>query len=52
MGRPVPETLSAEVDVTLKARHDGALIFHDTGRHAGLEIGGQIDDLLTREKDI
>ncbi|MGC9348149.1 MAG: tocopherol cyclase family protein [Anaerolineae bacterium] len=47
MGRPVPETLSATVDVTLKSRHDGTTIFQDTGHHAGLEIVGQLEGLLT-----
>ena len=47
MGRPVPETLSATVDVRMVARHTGATLFEDTGRYAGMEIGGDVAPLLT-----
>jgi tocopherol cyclase len=46
MARPVPETLSAQVDVALTARHSGALVFSGTGRCAGMEVGGDISPLL------
>jgi tocopherol cyclase len=46
MGRPVPETLSARVDVRLVARHAGTVIFAGTGRCAGMEVGGDVAPLL------
>jgi hypothetical protein len=47
MGRRIAETLSATVEVALyslegKAPH---LIFHDQGRHAGLEVVGDVERL-------
>jgi hypothetical protein len=42
MGRRVAETLSAQVDVELRARHNGAVLFHETGRYAGMELGGDV----------
>jgi tocopherol cyclase len=47
MGRPVPETLSARVDVTLRARHSDTAIFTGSGRCAGMEVGGDIAALLS-----
>jgi hypothetical protein len=47
MGRPVPETLSARVEVELKARQTGSVLFHETGTYAGMEMGGRVDALAT-----
>ncbi len=52
MGRPVPETLSATIDVVLTARHtsarnSGAVLFRGRGSYGGMEIGGDIEPLLT-----
>jgi tocopherol cyclase len=47
MGRRVPETLSARVDVVLVARREGRTLFSGTGLYAGMEIGGDIHPLLT-----
>lgn len=51
MERPVPETLSATIDVTLTARHSGArhsgaVLFRGRGSYGGMEIGGDIEPLL------
>jgi len=48
MGVRVPETLSAEVWVRLAVLSRGQLttVFQDTGRHAGLEIVGDVERLL------
>jgi hypothetical protein len=49
MGVRVPETLAATVHVRLIRWADGeqALLFEGTGRHAGLEIAGDLDRLLS-----
>jgi tocopherol cyclase len=41
------ESLTAEVFVRLLDRRTGEEIFSGTGRHAGLEVGGEIDSILT-----
>jgi len=41
------ESLTAEVAVRLLERRTGAEIFSGTGRHAGLEVGGEINSILT-----
>jgi tocopherol cyclase len=41
------ESLTAEVAVRLLERRTGREIFSGTGRHAGLEVGGEIDSILT-----
>ncbi len=46
MGRPVPETMNASVDVTLTAQRDGTELFRGTGRYAGMEIAGELTGLL------
>jgi hypothetical protein len=45
MGKRVTETLNAEVDIRLLAK-EGEVIFEGLGRHAGLEVHGDIDRLL------
>jgi len=45
MGKRVNETLKSTVDVRLTAR-DGRVIFEGIGRHAGLEVHGELDRLL------
>lgn len=49
MGVRVPETLGATVDVRLSTWGNGeqALLLEDTGRHAGLEIAGEWERLLS-----
>ena len=39
------ESLTSTVDVKLK-EHGGKILFEGTGRHAGVELGGAIEDLL------
>jgi tocopherol cyclase len=51
MGRRVPETLSARIDVALVTRRARRTLFSETGLYAGMEIGGDIEPLLTR-KDV
>lgn len=41
------ESLTAEISVRLLDRRTGGEIFSGTGRNAGLEIGGEIDSILT-----
>jgi hypothetical protein len=50
MGRPVPETLSATIDTTLTSRLTGETLFHGIGRHAGMEVGGDIARLIDAVK--
>src|SRR5690606_755662 len=45
MGRRVDETLDAVIDVRL-SEHTGKVLFEGRGRHAGLEINGDIPRLL------
>lgn len=45
MGRRVDETLDASLYVRL-SEHDGGVLFEGTGRHAGLEINGDVPRLL------
>jgi hypothetical protein len=49
MGVRVPETMGAEVQVRLSKRQSGkaVTILQDTGCHAGLEIAGDLEQLLT-----
>lgn len=45
MSGKVNESIAASIEVTIKEK--GQTIFQDTGRHAGLEVAGDIDILLT-----
>jgi hypothetical protein len=45
MGRRVDETLSATLETRLSTR-GGQVLFHQTGRHAGLEVHGNLARLL------
>jgi hypothetical protein len=47
MGRRIAETLSASVEMALYELGRGAprLLFSDTGRHAGLEAVGDLQEL-------
>ena len=49
MGVRVPETLSATVEIRLSRRRPGqeVVILHDVGRCAGLEVAGNLEELLT-----
>jgi tocopherol cyclase len=47
MGRIVPETLSATVEVRLSTRRDRSVIFSGLGKYAGMEISGDYRPLLT-----
>jgi hypothetical protein len=49
MARPVPETLSATVDVVFSARNGRRVVFAGTGLYAGMEIGGDFAPLLTSQ---
>jgi hypothetical protein len=46
MGKRVAETLNAEVDVRLLNKR-GGVVFEGRGRHAGLEVHGDLDRLLS-----
>jgi hypothetical protein len=46
MGRRISETLNATVDVKLVSRRDQSVLFVGTGRHAGLEAVGDLDQLV------
>ncbi len=46
MGRAVPETLSATVDVEFATR-TGTVLFKETGRCGGMEVGGDTHELVT-----
>jgi hypothetical protein len=48
MGRRVPETLSAQVEVRLSevGKATSVTLFHGTGRCAGLEVAGDLERLL------
>jgi len=45
MARPVPETLSGSVDVTLTRRRNGSTVFAGSGSYAGMEIVGSVREL-------
>lgn len=45
MHKRVNETLNATVEVRLS--RNGQMLFHETGRNAGLEVAGDTDRLLT-----
>jgi len=51
MGVRVPETLSATVEVRLSrlGRGPASVLLHDVGRHAGLEVVGELDKLVKRQ---
>lgn len=42
----ISESMTAKIQVILRDRKDGKIIFEDTGRNAGLEIAGQIEEIL------
>lgn len=46
MGRPVLETLQGEVEVHMTTRSPERTVFKGTGRHAGIEVGGDSDALV------
>ena len=48
MGLRVAESLLAEIKVRLLDR-DGRVLFDDVGRHAGLEVAGDIKKLLSSQ---
>lgn len=41
----IEESMTAELHLTLRERKSGHLIFEDTGRHAGLEVAGRIQEI-------
>lgn len=43
----VKESMSALINIQLRDKKENRLIFNDTGYHAGLEIAGKTDELLT-----
>ncbi len=45
----VLESLTARVRVRLLARSDNRVLFDEVGRHAGLEVGGEVKLILDRE---
>lgn len=47
MHKRVDETLKATVEVKLIAHKDGHVVFHETGRNAGLEVHGDLQKLLS-----
>jgi len=49
MHKRVDETMNASVSVTLRQRN-GSLLFQETGRHAGMEVQGDLARLLALQK--
>jgi hypothetical protein len=42
----IEESMTATVEVKLTDRKSGELIFNDTGRNAGLEVAGKIEEII------
>jgi tocopherol cyclase len=42
----IEESMTATMDVLLTDKKSGAAIFHDTGRNAGLEVAGKIEEIF------
>ena len=42
----INESMTAELIITLKDRHSNEIIFSDTGRNAGLEVAGELEQIL------
>ena len=49
MGRRVPETLQATIQVVLTDIHTKQVMYIDLGRCGGLELGGEYNELLHAE---
>jgi hypothetical protein len=49
MHKRVDETMNARLSVTLRQRN-GSLLFQETGRHAGMEVQGDLARLLALQK--
>ena len=43
----INESMTAKIDVKLTDNFSNKVIFQDTGRNAGLEVAGQIEELIT-----
>ncbi len=46
MGGHIFESLEAEVEVTLTDIRNGRIILNDKGKNAGLEVAGEVDELI------
>lgn len=46
----IEESMNAQVEVRLVERKSGQTILNDIGRNAGLEIAGQIEEIIIHEK--
>jgi len=42
----IDESMTAEININLTDSKSGKTIFKDTGRHAGLEVAGKIEEIL------
>lgn len=42
----IEESMHSEIQVRLTLRHSGEVIFEDTGRNAGLEVAGNIPEII------
>lgn len=42
----IEESMTASVEVKLESRGSGKILFEDTGRNAGLEVAGKIDEIF------
>jgi tocopherol cyclase len=43
----IEESMTSKLEVMLTDKRNNALIFNDTGRNAGLEVAGNIDEIVT-----
>jgi len=42
-------SLTASIEVVMRKRN-GSIVFQETGIHAGLEVGGRIEEFLARRR--
>jgi hypothetical protein len=43
----IEESMTSRLEIKLTDRKSGSIILQDTGHHAGLEVAGAIDEILT-----
>ncbi len=46
MNGRIEESMTSTIEVSLKEKKSNSIIFHDTGRNAGLEVAGNIEEII------
>ena len=47
MNGKIEETMTSQIEVQLTDRNTSNIVFEGTGNHAGLEVAGAVEDIIT-----